>query len=74
MTEGPRATTRSPRYLRFLLTGALAGILVTGVVVLARGDAVERPAVLFFYLSILLAGAGALAGGALAVLIDARRR
>lgn len=74
MTERAPAQRRSPRYLRFLLTGALAGLVATAVVVLARGDAVERPAVLFFYLGILLAGAGALAAGVLAVLIEARRR
>jgi hypothetical protein len=63
---------RSPRYLRFLLTGAVAGLLVTVVVVLGRGDAVDRPVALFFYLGLLLVGAGALVGGLAAVLATGR--
>lgn len=64
----------SPRYVRFLVSGALVGLVVTAVVVLARGDVVERPVVLFFYLGMLLAGAGALLGGLLAVLLTGRSR
>ena len=64
----------SPRYLRFLLTGALLGLAVTVVVVLARGDAVERPVVLLFYLGLVLAGVGALVGGLVSVLLPGRSR
>jgi len=60
--------------VRFLVSGALVGLVVTAVVVLARGDVVERPVVLFFYLGMLLAGAGALLGGLLAVLLTGRSR
>ncbi len=70
----PRTRRPSPRYLRFLVSGALVGFAVTAVVVLARGDVVERPVVLFFYLGMLLAGAGALLGGLLAVLLTGRSR
>jgi len=70
----PETRRPSPRYLRFLLTGALVGLVVTAVVVLARGDVVERPVVLFFYLGMLLAGTGALLGGLLAVLLTGRSR
>lgn len=66
--------TPSPRYLRFLVTGALAGLAVTVAVVLLRGDVVERPVVLFFYLGLLLAGVGALLGGLVAVLLTGRPR
>lgn len=68
------SAARRPRYLRFLLSGAAAGAVATAVIVLLRGDAVDRPGVLFFYLLLLLGGLGALAGGALAVLLEARRR
>jgi hypothetical protein len=64
----------SPRYLRFLITGGLVGLVVTVAVVLVRGDVVERPVVLFFYLGLLLAGVGALLGGLMAVLLAGRSR
>lgn len=70
----PVTTRRHPRYLSFLLTGGVLGVLTATVLVLVRAEAVERPAVLFFYLSIVLTGLGALLGGAVAVMLDARRR
>ena len=66
--------TGSPRYLRFLLTGSVLGVLTAAVVVLVRGSVVERPAVLFFYLAVLLAGLGALLGGVVAVVLEGRGR
>lgn len=63
-----------PRYLRFLVTGGLVGVVVTMVVVLVRGDSVERPVVLFFYLGLILAGLGALLGGLVSVLLTGRSR
>ena len=65
---------RSPRYLRFLATGGVLGLLAAGVVTLVRGDSVARPAVLFFYLAILLVGVGLLLGAVAAVAMEARRR
>lgn len=65
---------RSPRYLRFLATGGFLGLLAAGVVTVVRSDAVERPAVLFFYLAILLVGVGVILGAAAAVALEARRR
>ena len=62
-----------PRYLRFLGTGAALGLALTVVTVLVRGDAVERPVVLFFYLGLLLVGSGTLVGGLVAVLLPAGR-
>ena len=64
----------SPRYLRFIVTGALLGVLVTVVAVVARGTSIDRPSAVLFYLGILLAGLGALLGGAVAVLLEGRRR
>lgn len=70
----PDTRRPSPRYLRFLVSGALVGLLVTVAVVLVRGDVVQRPVVLFFYLAMLLVGTGALLGGLVAVLISGRSR
>jgi uncharacterized membrane protein len=63
---------RAPRYLSFLLSGALLGVLVTAVVVAVRASAVERPELLFFYLGIVLGGVGALLGGLVAVALESR--
>ncbi len=70
----PRTRRPIPRYLRFLGTGAAVGLVLTVATVLVRGNAVERPVVLFFYLGLLLVGAGALLGGLLAVLLTGRSR
>ena len=59
--------------MRFLGTGAAVGLALTVVTVLVRGNAVERPVVLFFYLGLLLVGVGALIGGLVAVLLPAGR-
>lgn len=70
----PETPVRSPRYTRFLLTGGLLGVLATAVVVAVRADVMDRPVLTFFYLGILLAGLGALLGGLVAVILEARRR
>jgi hypothetical protein len=70
----PETRRRAPRYASFLGTGALVGLLVTVVVVLARAQAVERPGLLFFYLGLMLTGIGALLGGLVAVVLEARHR
>lgn len=70
----PETRRQHPRYLRFLTTGGLLGLLVAAVLVLVRGELVERPSVLFFYLGVLLAGLGALVGGLVAIGLGSRRR
>ena len=67
-------TRRSPRYVAFLGTGAVLGLVVALVLTLGPGSGVEDRVRLLAYLSALLAGFGALVGGALAVLLDGRRR
>ena len=64
---------RSPRYLRFLVTGALVGVLVAVVLTLRRAGQVEQPWVLFLYLAIVLGVVGGILGGLVAVVLDARR-
>ena len=66
-------TRRSPRYLRFLVTGALVGVLVAVVLTVGRAGQVEQPWVLFLYLAIVLGVVGGLLGGLAAVVLDARR-
>ena len=65
---------RRPRYVSFLITGGLLGLLVTIAVVLGPGSGVERRGALFFYLGILLTGAGALLGGLAAVVVEGRHK
>jgi hypothetical protein len=70
----PPATRRTPRYLRFLVTGGAVGLLAAAVLVLVRGGLVERPTLLFFYLGLVLSGLGALLGAVVAVVLESRRR
>jgi hypothetical protein len=65
---------RRPRYVPFLVTGAVVGLLVTVILALAAGDDVGSVRSLMLYLGILLGGLGALAGGALAVWLERDRR
>lgn len=60
---------RRPRYVPFLVTGFVIGVVATAVVVLVWGD-VDQPRKLAMYLGILLGGLGALAGGGLAVWLE----
>jgi len=71
-----RPTTRraSPRYLRFLVTGGLVGVLVATALTVRRSDQVEQPWVLFLYLALMLGAIGALLGGLVAVVLESRRR
>lgn len=69
-----RRVRAAPRYLRFLATGAAVGFLAAVIVTLVRGRVVERPELLFFYLSIVLTGLGTLLGGLVAVLIEGWQR
>ena len=66
-------TRSTPRYLRFLVTGALAGVLVALVLTVGRSGSVEQPGVLFLYLAVVLAVVGGILGGLVAVVLDARR-
>ena len=67
-------TRRHPRYLSFLVTGGLVGLLVAVVLVLGPGSDVDNRGRLLAYLAALLTGLGALLGGGLAVLLEGRRR
>jgi hypothetical protein len=67
-------TRRNPRYVAFLGTGAVLGLVTAFVLALGPGADVEDPRRLLAYLCALLAGLGALLGGALAVLLEGRRR
>lgn len=67
-------TRRSPRYAAFLVTGAVVGLVVALVLAFGPGSTVDDPRRLLAYLCALLAGIGALLGGAVAVLLEGRRR
>lgn len=67
-------TRRSPRYVAFLGTGAVVGLVVAFVLALGPGSGVDDPRRLLAYLCALLAGLGALLGGAIAVIIEGRKR
>ena len=70
-----RPTRRaSPRYLRFLVTGGLVGVMAGLVLSVQRSGQVEQPLALFFYLGLLLGAIGALLGGLAAVVLESRRR
>ena len=66
----PPAPTRRPRYVPFLVTGAVIGIVVAVVLTLTVGSSVSGQRRLAFYLCILLGGFGTLAGGGLAVWLE----
>ena len=72
MPQQPESA-RSPRYLRFLVTGGLTGMLVGLVLTAARAGQVEQPWVLFLYLAIVLGVVGGILGGLVAVVLEARR-
>jgi H+/Cl- antiporter ClcA len=64
---------RRPRYLPFLVTGFVVGIFATAVLTVAFGGQVDQTRKLALYLGVLLAGLGALLGGALAVWLERDR-
>ena len=61
---------RRPRYVAFLVTGAVVGLIATVVLALSAGDNVDSTRRLMLYLGILLGGVGALAGGGVAVWLE----
>ena len=67
-------TRRNPRYAAFLGTGAVVGLVAAVVLALGPGSGVDDPRRLLAYLGALLAGLGALLGGAIAVIIEGRKR
>ena len=67
-------TRRTPRYAAFLGTGALVGVVAAFVLAFGPGSGVDDPRRLLAYLCALLAGLGALLGGAIAVILEGRRR
>ena len=73
MPDDPPTRRASPRYLRFLVTGGLVGVLAGLVLSLVRTGEVERPVLLFFYLALLLGAIGGLLGGLVAVVLESRR-
>ena len=73
MSRDRPAGVRRPRYLPFLVTGALVGLLATVVLALSAGEAVGSTRRLMLYLGILLGGLGTLVGGAVAVWLERDR-
>jgi hypothetical protein len=65
---------RRPRYLPFLVSGLVVGLVATIVLVALLGRDVESPRRLVLYLGVLLGGLGALAGGGLAVWLERGER
>jgi hypothetical protein len=65
---------RSPRYVAFLGTGAVVGVVAGIVLAFGPGAGVDDKTRLLAYLCALLAGLGALLGGVVALLLEARHR
>ena len=74
MSRDRTARLRRPRYVPFLVTGALVGLVATVVLGLSAGEAVDSTRRLMLYLGILLGGLGTLAGGAVAVWLERNAR
>ena len=70
MSRDEPARTRRPRYLPFLGTGLVVGLIATVVLAMTSADDAGSTRRLMLYLGILLGGLGALAGGALAVWLE----
>jgi len=69
--QQPRQVRRPPRFSAFLLTGALAGLLI-GFLLNVSGplDARYDSSATLGFLGLIFAGLGALVGGLVAVLLD----
>ncbi len=67
---------RYPRYSRFIWAGAIAGFVAAVVLTLTVGEEPERYSrgQVVFYVGVVLAGAGALLGGVVAVLLESLAR
>jgi hypothetical protein len=64
------ARVRRPRYVPFLVTGLVVGLIATVILALTSADSAGSPGRLMLYLGIMLGGLGALAGGAVAVWLE----
>lgn len=74
MSDDRPERVRRPRYVPFLVTGGVAGLVATVFLALSAGDTVESTRRLLLYLAILLGGLGALAGGGIAVWLERSAR
>ncbi|NUS36186.1 MAG: hypothetical protein HOQ04_06960 [Pseudarthrobacter sp.] len=64
---------RAPRYVPFLIVGALLGIVAAGVVAYALpGDASFDPGAVFGFFMVMFAAGGAVLGAVLALILDRR--
>lgn len=64
---------RAPRYVPFLIVGALVGVVAAAVVAYAMpGDATFDPGAVFGFFLVMFAAAGALLGALLALILDRR--
>jgi hypothetical protein len=71
--QHPRAVLRTPRFSAFLLTGALAGLLVGFFLsVIGPVDTRYDASAALGLLGLIFAGLGMLVGGVVAVLLDKR--
>jgi H+/Cl- antiporter ClcA len=73
VTGQPRRVRR-PRYVPFIATGVVIGLVATALVVVFLGGEVDDRRKLAAYLAIMFAGFGALAGGGLAVWLERGER
>jgi membrane associated rhomboid family serine protease len=71
--QQPRPARRTPKFTAFLLTGALAGLLIGFFLsVIGPVDAGYDSAVVLGFLGLIFAGLGALVGAIIAVLLEKR--
>jgi hypothetical protein len=64
---------RAPKYVPFLILGALVGVAAAAVVAYAvPGDATFDPGAVFGFFLVMFAAAGAILGAALALVLDRR--
>ena len=73
MSQQPGKFRKRPNFTAFLLTGALAGLLIGFFLsVVGPADARYDASAVLGFLGLVFAGLGVLAGGLLAVLLDRR--
>ena len=70
MSHDEPTRIRRPRYVSFLATGLVVGLIATVILAVTSADSVGSTGRLILYLGILLGGLGALAGGAVAVWLE----
>ncbi|MDP9886922.1 hypothetical protein [Pseudarthrobacter enclensis] len=64
---------RAPKYVPFLIVGALVGVVAAAIVAYALpGDATFDPGSVFGFFMVMFAAGGALLGAALALVLDRR--